>query len=99
MRGSNIIKKLHVHLKIYPYYYLTIYYLVNPDIVWVYKIPLIEITVAKDSLNEEERLRMAKAIQKTMIKEFEEMKGRTPGSYVIVRVVANETWLSTRPNS
>ena len=61
--------------------------------------PLIEITVSRDTLNEEERLQLAKAVQKAMIKEFEEMKGRTPGSYVIVREVANETWLSTRPKT
>lgn len=61
--------------------------------------PLIEITVARDSLNKEEQLRMAKAVQKAMIKEYEEMKGRTPGSYVIVREVDNETWLATRPNA
>ncbi len=42
---------------------------------------------------------MAKAVQKAMIKEYEEMKGRTPGSYVIVREVDNETWLATRPNA
>jgi phenylpyruvate tautomerase PptA (4-oxalocrotonate tautomerase family) len=60
-------------------------------------LPLIEITVARDTLNKEEQLRMAKAVQDAMIKEFEEMKGRTPGSYVIVREVANETWLSTKP--
>jgi len=59
--------------------------------------PLIEITVARDTLNKEEQLRMAKAVQKAMIKEFEEMKGRPTGSYVIVREVANETWLATRP--
>ena len=59
--------------------------------------PLIEITVARDILNKEEQLRIAKAVQNAMIKEFEEMKGRTPGSYVIVREVANETWLSTKP--
>jgi phenylpyruvate tautomerase PptA (4-oxalocrotonate tautomerase family) len=58
--------------------------------------PLIEITVARDTLNKDEQLRMAKAVQKVMIKEFEEMKGRTPGSYVIVREVANETWLSSK---
>lgn len=58
--------------------------------------PLIEITVARDTLNKEEQLRMAKAVQKAMIKEFEAIKGRTPGSYVIVREVANETWLTTR---
>ena len=59
--------------------------------------PLIEITVARDILNKEEQLRIAKAVQNAMIKEFEEMKGRTSGSYVIVREVANETWLSTKP--
>ena len=59
--------------------------------------PLIEITVARDTLNKEEQLLMAKAVQNAMTKEFEEMKGRTPGSYVLVREVANETWLSTRP--
>ena len=59
--------------------------------------PLIEITVVRDILNKEEQLRIAKAVQNAMIKEFEEMKGRTPGSYVIVREVANETWLSTKP--
>ena len=41
---------------------------------------------------------MAEAVQKAMIKEFETMKDRTPGSNVIVREVANETLLSTRPN-
>ena len=61
--------------------------------------PLIEITVARDTLNKEEQLRMAKAVQKAMIKEFEEMKGRTPGSYVIVRETDNETWLATRPKA
>ena len=61
--------------------------------------PLIEITVARDTLNKEEQLRMAKAVQKAMIKEFEEMKGRTPGSYVIVREADNETWLATRPTA
>ena len=35
--------------------------------------PLIEITVARDTLNKDEQLRMAKAVQKVMIKEFEEM--------------------------
>jgi hypothetical protein len=39
---------------------------------------------------------MAKAIQKTMIEEFKDIKGRTPGSFVIVREVDNETWLSTK---
>ena len=58
--------------------------------------PLIEITVARDTLNKEEQLRMAKAVQKTMIEEFEAMKGRSTGSYVIVREVANATWLSTK---
>ncbi len=57
--------------------------------------PLIEITVARDTLNKEEQLRMAKAVQKAMKKEFEAMKGRTSSSYVIVREVANETWLAT----
>ena len=57
--------------------------------------PLIEITVARDTLNKEQQLRMAKAVQKAMIEEFEAMKGRSTGSYVIVREVANETWLST----
>jgi phenylpyruvate tautomerase PptA (4-oxalocrotonate tautomerase family) len=57
--------------------------------------PLIEITVARDTLNKEQQLRMAKAIQKTMIAEFEAMKGRSSSSYVIVREVANETWLAT----
>ena len=60
--------------------------------------PLIEITVAIDTLNKEQQLRMAKAIQKTMLEEFEAMKGRTTGSYVIVREVDNETWLATRPS-
>lgn len=58
--------------------------------------PLIEITVARDTLNKEQQLQMAEAVQKTMINEFEKMKGRTPGSYVIVREVANETWLSSK---
>ena len=58
--------------------------------------PLIEITVARDTLNKDQQLQMAEAVQKAMIKEFEEMKGRTPGSYVIVREVANETWLSSK---
>jgi phenylpyruvate tautomerase PptA (4-oxalocrotonate tautomerase family) len=62
-------------------------------------LPLIEITVARDTLNKEEQLRMAKAVQKAMIKEFEEMKGRPTGSYVIVREVDNETWLATRPKA
>ena len=53
--------------------------------------PLIEITVARDTLNKEEQLRMAKAVQKAMKEEFEAMKGRTSSSYVIVREVANET--------
>jgi phenylpyruvate tautomerase PptA (4-oxalocrotonate tautomerase family) len=57
--------------------------------------PLIEITVARDTLNKEQQLKMAEAIQKTMIEEFEAMKGRSTGSYVIVREVANETWLAT----
>lgn len=61
--------------------------------------PLIEITVAKEILNKEEQLSIAKAVQKAMIKEFEKIKGRTPGSYVIVREVDNETWLSSRPNT
>jgi len=61
--------------------------------------PLIEITVARDNLNKEEQLRIAKAVQKAMVKEYEEIKGRTPGSYVIVREVAKETWLATRPQS
>ena len=61
--------------------------------------PLIEITVARDTLYKEQQLRMAKAVQKTMLEEFEAMKGRTTGSYVIVREVANETWLSTRPTT
>jgi phenylpyruvate tautomerase PptA (4-oxalocrotonate tautomerase family) len=58
-------------------------------------LPLIEITVARDTLNKEQQLRMAKAVQKAMVEEFEAMKGRSTGSYVIVREVANETWLST----
>jgi phenylpyruvate tautomerase PptA (4-oxalocrotonate tautomerase family) len=57
--------------------------------------PLIEITVERDTLNKEQQLRMAEAVQKTMIEEFEAMKGRSTGSYVLVREVANETWLST----
>jgi phenylpyruvate tautomerase PptA (4-oxalocrotonate tautomerase family) len=57
--------------------------------------PLIEITVARDTLNKEQQLRMAEAIQKTMVEEFEVMKGRSSSSYVIVREVANETWLTT----
>ena len=57
--------------------------------------PLIEITVARDTLNKEQQLQMAKAVQKAMVEEFEAMKGRSTGSYVIVREVANETWLST----
>ena len=57
--------------------------------------PLIEITVARDTLNKEQQLRMAEAIQKTMLEEFQAMKGRTTGSYVLVREVANETWLAT----
>jgi phenylpyruvate tautomerase PptA (4-oxalocrotonate tautomerase family) len=61
--------------------------------------PLIEITVARDTLNKEQQLRMAKAVQKAMLKEFEEMKGRTSGSYVIVREVANETWLSSKSST
>jgi len=47
-------------------------------------LPLIEITVARDTLNKEQQLRMAKAVQKAMIEEFEAMKGRSTGSYVIV---------------
>jgi hypothetical protein len=39
---------------------------------------------------------MAEVVQKAMIEEFEAMKGRSTGSYVIVREVANETWLSTK---
>ena len=58
--------------------------------------PLIEITVAGDTLNKEQQLRMATAIQKTMIEEFKAMKGRSSSSYVIVREVANETWLSSK---
>ncbi len=61
--------------------------------------PLIEITVARDTLNKEQQLRIAEAVQKAMIKEFIEMKGRTPGSYVIVREVANETWLSSKSST
>jgi phenylpyruvate tautomerase PptA (4-oxalocrotonate tautomerase family) len=61
-------------------------------------LPLIEITVARDTLNKEQQLRMAKAVQKAMVEEFEAMKGRSTGSYVIVREVANETWLSTIRN-
>ena len=61
--------------------------------------PLIEITVERDTLNKEQQLRMAQAIQKTMLEEFEAMKGRTTGSYVLVREVANETWLTTRPTT
>jgi phenylpyruvate tautomerase PptA (4-oxalocrotonate tautomerase family) len=62
-------------------------------------LPLIEITVARDTLNKEEQLRIAKAVQDALIREFEDIKGRIPGSYVIVREVANETWLSTRPRT
>ena len=58
--------------------------------------PLIEITVARDTLNKEQQLRMAKVVQKAMIEEFEAMKGRSTSSYVIVREVANETRLSTK---
>jgi phenylpyruvate tautomerase PptA (4-oxalocrotonate tautomerase family) len=56
--------------------------------------PLIEITVARDTLNKEEQLRMAEAVEKAMIEEFEAMKGRSSNSFVIVREVANETWLT-----
>ena len=59
---------------------------------------MIEITVARDTLNKSQQLQMAEAVQKAMIKEFETMKDRTPGSNVIVREVANETLLSTIPN-
>ena len=61
--------------------------------------PLIEITVARDTLNKDQQLQMAEAVQEAMIKEFEKMKGGTPGSYVIVREVANETWLSSKSKS
>jgi len=61
--------------------------------------PLIEITVERDTLNKEQQLRMAKAIQKTMLEEYKAMKGRDTGSYVIVREVDSETWLATRPSS
>ncbi len=61
--------------------------------------PLIEITVARDNLNKEEQLRIAKAVQTAMVKEYEAIKGRTPGSYVIVREVDKETWLATRSNA
>ena len=53
--------------------------------------PLIEITVKRDTLNKEQQLRMAKAVQKAMNEEFEAMKGRSSNSFVIVREVANET--------
>jgi phenylpyruvate tautomerase PptA (4-oxalocrotonate tautomerase family) len=61
--------------------------------------PLIEITVERETLNKEQQLRMAKAVQKTMLEEYEAMKGKTTGSYVIVREVSSETWLATRPNT
>jgi phenylpyruvate tautomerase PptA (4-oxalocrotonate tautomerase family) len=57
--------------------------------------PLIEITVAREVLNKEEQLRMAKAVQKAIVEEFEAIKGRTPWSAVIVREVERETWLTT----
>jgi len=66
---------------------------------WLCKMPLIEITVERDTLNKEQQLRMAKAIQKTMLEEYKAMKGRDTGSYVIVREVDSETWLATRPSS
>jgi phenylpyruvate tautomerase PptA (4-oxalocrotonate tautomerase family) len=57
--------------------------------------PLIEITVAGDVLNKEERLRIAKAVQKAMLEEFKTIKGITPWSAVIVRETERETWLTT----
>jgi phenylpyruvate tautomerase PptA (4-oxalocrotonate tautomerase family) len=60
--------------------------------------PLVEITVARDVLNKEQQLRLAKAVQKAMLDEFVAMKGRIPGSDVIVREVDSETWLGTRPS-
>jgi phenylpyruvate tautomerase PptA (4-oxalocrotonate tautomerase family) len=62
-------------------------------------LPLIEITVARDTLNKEEQFIIAKAVKKAMIRAFEDVKGRTPGSYVIVREVDNETWLSSKSSS
>jgi len=44
-------------------------------------LPLIEVTVARDTLNKEQQLRMAKSVQKAMVEEFEAMKGRSTGSY------------------
>lgn len=61
--------------------------------------PLIEITVERETLNKEQQLQMAEAVQEAMIKEFEAMKGRTTDSYVLVREVASETWLATKSST
>jgi phenylpyruvate tautomerase PptA (4-oxalocrotonate tautomerase family) len=62
-------------------------------------VPLVEITVASGKLTKEQQLRMAEAIQKTMLKEFEEMTGRTPGSYVLIREVDNDLWLVSKSST
>ena len=57
--------------------------------------PLVEITVAKDVLDKEERIRLAKAVQKALLEEFKEIKGITPWSAVLVREAERDTWLTT----
>jgi phenylpyruvate tautomerase PptA (4-oxalocrotonate tautomerase family) len=61
--------------------------------------PLVEITVASGKLTKEQQYQMAEAVQKAMIKEFEKMTGRTPGSWVLVREVDNDLWLVSKSSS
>ncbi len=47
--------------------------------------PLIEITLRSGKITKEQQQQIAEAVQKTLVKELEEIIGRTPRCVVIVR--------------
>ncbi|UCH01441.1 MAG: hypothetical protein JSV20_06080 [Candidatus Bathyarchaeota archaeon] len=47
--------------------------------------PLIEITVSQGTLTSEEKLRLTRAVQKALVKEYKAMKGRIPKTWVFIR--------------
>lgn len=57
--------------------------------------PLVEITMSKNLLNEEEQIRLVTAVRNALIAEFENIKGRKPGTTVLIREVNKATWISS----
>jgi phenylpyruvate tautomerase PptA (4-oxalocrotonate tautomerase family) len=47
--------------------------------------PLIEITVSQGTLTSDEKLRVTRAVQKALVKEYQAMKNKVPHSWVVVR--------------